>query len=142
MPSSNANVMDQSTIPPYKDIDSLVRLLDKKFAFSEVKKLDSICSGSDGDLTEYLSSITITLFDDHLNDFVGYFQINPMSCLKGRWVEGLGAEYSVYERTERSEKLLQEENRLISIAKEQKLDDRKIEFIRALFSKVNPNILD
>lgn len=69
VPSSNTNVIDQSTLPPYKNIDSLVRLLDENFAFSEVKKLDSICFGSDGDLTEYLGSITISLLDRHLNDF-------------------------------------------------------------------------
>jgi len=62
--------------------------------------------------------------------------------LKVRLIEGLGAKYSVCEKTERSEKLLQEENRLISIAKEQKLGDKKIEFIRELFIKVNPNVLD
>lgn len=68
--------------------------------------------------------------------------MNSNSCLKVRLIEGLGAKYSVYQKTERSEKLLQEENRLISIAKEQKLGDRKIDFIRELFNEVNPNVLD
>ena len=70
VPSSKINVIDQSTLPPYKGVDSLVRLLDENFAFSEVKKLDSICFGSDGDLTEYLGSITISLLDSHFNDFL------------------------------------------------------------------------
>jgi len=141
-PSSNGNIIDQRTLPPYKNVDSLVGLLDKNFMFSEAKKLDSLCFRSDGDLTEYLGSITISLFNGHLNDFLEYLQVNSNSCLKARLIEVLGAKYSVYEKTERSERLMQEENRLISISKKHKLGDQKIELIRELFAKVDPYAID
>ncbi len=72
--SSNTNMVDQNTIPPFKELDSLIRLLNKNFAFSE-------------------------------------------TCLKVRLIEGLAAKYCVYERSERPGKLLEERDRLISIAK-------------------------
>ncbi len=139
---SNKNVIDQNTISPYKRVDSLIRLLNKNFTFSEVKKLESICSVSDGDLTEYLDGITIKLLNDHLSDFLGYLESNPKSCLQDRMVEGLGANYFVYEKDERFKRLREDEDQLILIAKKQQLNSRKIKLIIELFKKVNPNSLD
>lgn len=33
LPSSNTNVIDQSSVQPYKGIDSLVRIINKNFVF-------------------------------------------------------------------------------------------------------------
>lgn len=59
-----------------------------------------------------------------------------------RLIGELGARHSVYETAERSEMLLHEENRMISIAEEQKLNSGKIELIRKIFSRVNPALFD
>jgi hypothetical protein len=141
--SSDANTIDQSTLSPYKDVDSLVRLLAiNNFAFSDVKKLERICSVSDGELGEYLDVVAVALFNDHLKRFLEYLQSNPKSCLKNYLITGIGANYSVYEKSERPELLLQEQDRLILIAEREKLDKRKIKLIREIYKEVDPNLLD
>lgn len=128
---SNANTIDQNTISPFKEVDSLVRLLNKKFAFSYLRELDKICLGSDGELTETLDGIAVDLLNNHLASFLEYLQNKPNSCLNKRVIEGLAGKYSAYEKTERLGKL--QEEHLIAIAKSEKFDRKKIKFLNGLF---------
>lgn len=140
--TSSENTIDQNTISPFKEVDSLVRLLNKKFAFSYLRELDQICLGSDGELTETLDGIAVDLLNNHLASFLDYLQNKPNSCLKKRVTEGLAGKYSAYEKTERLEKLQEEQEHLIAIAKSEKLDRKKIKFLDDLFKQVDPNLFD
>jgi hypothetical protein len=67
--SSGTNVIDEKTVSPYKEVDSLVRLLNRNFTFTSVRELDRICLRSDGDLSESLDVVAVNLLNDHF----GYF---------------------------------------------------------------------
>jgi len=136
------NVIEQDSIRPYKQVDSIYSVLKKRFNFYEVRKLDSLCLLSDGDLTELLDGLTVDIFNNNLKDFSEYLIQNPKSCLKIRLIEGLGNNYSVYKKDERKVKILEEKDRLIALAKKQNLNDVEIGFIKNLLQKINPNQLD
>lgn len=140
--SLSSNVADQAAASPSKEVDSIVKLLNKKFAASELRELEDLCSRSDGQLSEYLDVISVDLLNDHLDGFLAYLQHNPESCLKRRLIEGLAENCSVYEKSERPGKLKEEEDRLVSIARIKKLDARKIKFLKEIFNKVDPNLFD
>ncbi|HMI02691.1 MAG TPA: hypothetical protein VK541_09430 [Pedobacter sp.] len=140
--SLSSNVVDQGAVSPFKEVDSIIQLLNKKFVVADLRKLDGICSRSDGDLSEYLDAVAVDLLNDHLDGFLEYLQRNPESCLKRRLSNGLAGNCSVYEKSERPRKLKEEQDRLVSIAKIKKLDVGKIKFLNEIFNKVDPNLLD
>jgi hypothetical protein len=138
----SSNVADQTVVSPSKEVDSILLLLNKKFALADLKKLDGICSRSDGELSEYLNVITVDLLNDHLDGFLEYLQRNPESCLKKRLMEGQAENCAAYEKSERSGKLKEEEDRLVSIAEIKKLGEGKIKFLHEIFNQVDPNLFD
>ena len=80
--SLTTNVINQNAISPFKEVDSLVKLLNNNFALSEVKQVDSVCLKGDGELSEYFWEISVDLFKKNLKGFSKYFLENPGSCLK------------------------------------------------------------
>jgi hypothetical protein len=139
--SLSVNVVDQAAVSPFKEVDSVVQLLNKNFAVADLRKLETICSRSDSELSEYLGSVAVDVLNDHLDEFLEYLQRNPESCLKRRLIVGLAEKCSVYEKSERPGKLKEEQERLISVAKIKKLDVRKIKFLNEIFNKVDLDLL-
>ena len=140
--TSSADTVDQNIISLFKEVDSLVRLLDKNFAFSDLRELEQICVGSDGELTEALDGIAVDFLSNHLANFLEYLQNRPNSCLKKRVIEGLAGKYSAYGSAERLKKLDAEQKYLIAIAQSEKVDPKKIKFLESLFEQVDPNLFD
>lgn len=136
------NGVDKKTISPYKEVNNLVQSIKKDFDISKVKKLDSVCLASDGDLSESFWEITTILLDEHLNGFTNYYLSYPKSCLKERLVEGIGMNISMYEKAERPAKLKEEKERILKKASDEKLSEGQVEFIQDLFKKVNPELFD
>lgn len=139
---NNENLINEKTVFPYKQVDSLKQVITQKYNLSDVKMLDKICSTSDGDLAESFEEISKQLFEHNINDFSDYFLAYPNSCLKKNLIYGLGADLFVYEKAERYSKLLEEQERLILKAKNEGLSDKKIQFIKNIFKDVNPDLLD
>lgn len=140
--ANNDNAVDERTITPYRQVDSLIRSINKNFNLPDVKLLEEICSTSDGDLAESFGNISKRLFESNLSDFTQYFGANPNSCLKKSLIYSLGADLFVYEKTARPGKLLDEQERLIIKARKDGLSDKKIQIINDLFKDVNPDLLD
>jgi hypothetical protein len=140
--SLSSDVVDQAAVLPFKEVDSLVQLLNKSFAVADLRKLENICLKSDGELTEYLDVVAVDLLNDHLDGFLEYLQRNPESCLKKRVIEGLTVKYSAYAKAERPGKLREEQELLIFVAKKERLGGRKIKFLNEIFKKVDPNLFD
>ena len=138
--SLSANVVDQAAASPFKEVDSIVQLLNN-FAVADLRKLETICSRSDSELSEYLGSVAVDVLNDHLDEFLEYLQRNPESCLKRRLIVGLAEKCSVYEKSERPGKLKVEQERLTSVAKIKKLDVRKIKFLNEIFNEVDLDLL-
>lgn len=139
---NNENVVNERTVTPYKQVDSLKQLINQGYNLSDVKMLDKICSNSDGDLAESFEEISKQLFENNLNDFSDYLLAYPNSCLKKNLIYGLGADLFVYAKTERPSKLIEEQERLIIKAKKEGLSGKKIQFIKDIFKDVNPDLLD
>lgn len=140
--SRSDHIAQQSTMQPYKRIDSLVKLFEQQHKNTQLLKLDSICLKSDGDVTEYLDEISLKLFNLYLNDYTGYLLSYPHSCLKDKIIEAIGAEFSVYDKAERPLRLSREHDRVILKAKKEMLSSQKIQLIEHIFKKVNPDLLD
>lgn len=140
--SSEENVVHEKTLTPYKQVDSLKKAINHRYNLRDVKMLDKICSNSDGDLAESFEEVSKQLFENNIDDFIDYLLVHPNSCLKRNLIYGLGADLFVYEKAERSSKLIETQERLILKAKKEGLSDKKIQFIKELFKKVNPDLLD
>jgi hypothetical protein len=136
------NVLPVGNTYPYKEVDSLMRLIKQNYSVVYVRRLEEICAKSDGDLSEYLDDIVNKLFNDHLNEFTDYLIDNPTSCLKGRLIEEISSQLSVYPKNERPKKLLEEQEEKLALGSKQNLSAEKLAFIKDMFKKVNPDILD
>jgi hypothetical protein len=127
---------------PYKQVDIIVQLIKSSYRPSEINKLNSICCNSDGDLSESLGEITMQLFYSNLNALVSYFLAHPKSCFEVKLIEGISANFSVYEKKDRQTKLNDEQLKTIKRAKAENLTPEKIRAIKKIFERVNPNLLD
>lgn len=139
---NNDNVEPDSNTHPYKEVDSLMKLIKQNYTVKYVKKLEQICVKSDGDLSEMLDDVGNQLFKDHVNEFTDYLIDNPNSCLKSKLIEEIGSELSVYPKSERSRKLLEKQEEMLVLASKQNLSSKKLSFIKEIFKKVNPDLLD
>ena len=139
---TNANTIEQKRDTSFKEADSLARLLNKDFTLPEIKKLDSICLKSDGELSEYFWQLSVDLFEKNLKGLSGYFRKSSGSCLRERLIQGIGINIAMYSSAERSDKLSAELKRILMKAKMEKLSAQEIECIHDLFEKVNPSIFD
>ncbi len=139
---NNDNVVPVGNAHPYKEVDSLMKLIKQNYNVVYVKKLEKICVKSDGDLSEYLDDVGNKLFNDHLNEFTDYLIDNPNSCLEGKLIEEISSELSVYPKSERPGKLLEEQEKALASASKQNLSSKKLAFIKEIFKKVNPDLLD
>lgn len=139
---NNDNIVPVGNTRPYKEVDSLMKLIKQNYNVVYVKKLEKICIKSDGDLSEHLDDVGNKLFNDHLNEFTDYLIDNPNSCLKVKLIDEISSELSVYPKRERSGKLLEEQEKALASASKQNLSSKKLAFIKEIFKKVNPKSLD
>src|SRR5690606_3637295 len=113
------------TISPYKEADSLIRLIEKEYSLSAIKELDSICYLSDGDLSESLGEMILKLFQNNIDQLTKYMLNNPKSCLEEKLIYEIGFEISVYEKIERKDVLLIEQEKIENKASKEKVSDKQ-----------------
>ena len=139
---NNDKIVPVGNSRPYKEVDSLMKLIKQNYNVVYVKKLEKICIKSDGDLSEYLNDVGNKLFKDYLNEFTDYLIDNPNSCLKVKLIEEISSELSVYPKSERPGKLLGQQEKALATASKQNLSSKKLAFIKEIFKKANPDLLD
>lgn len=136
------NTIRETSIMPYKEVDSLITEIEIRYNKTDIFKLDSICIKSDGDLTEKYYEITKRLFHNKLRDFIAYISEHPNTCLKTKLIEGISADMSVFEGDERFEQIKQEKERILTQAKREKLLPRQMKIIEAIYANVKPSLFD
>jgi hypothetical protein len=135
--STNANnIVNEDSIKPYGVVDSLVQLANRTLEPLYLKKLDSICSKSDGDLTEKLGIVCKRLFYKNTNKFIDFIFKTPNSCLQTRLMEALNEDYSNYDELEKRTRLTKDCKSLTDKAIADGLSNEKIEYIKLIFNEV------
>lgn len=142
--SSNSvnSVIPEENQKPYREKDNLVNSLKSKWNKQDVMRLEKICVGSDGDLSEALTEDATELLDNNLGNFLDYLIKNPNSCLKKDLIEGLGANFSPYSKDERPVKIAEDKKALLEKANSLGLSKDKIKLINEIYNKVDPGVLD
>lgn len=140
--STEANTVDEGSIEPYREVDSLITVVNENYTLKTVFKLDSICVRSDGDLSEKYYEVSKQLFEKHLSDFSKYLTEYPGSCLKVKLIESLSADLSVYEDKERVAQMEKQEGEMLSKAKKLNLSSNQIQVIEDIFRNLNPGMFD
>lgn len=139
---SNYNTIHEHKIYPYKQVDSLIQLLGQEYDKNIMLQLDSICQGSDGDLTEKFYELGEKLLDNHLVDFVNFLSIYDESCLRESTILGISAEISAYGEEERIKIIIQEKDKYLAIAKSKNLSVDLLMVIEKLYAEVRPDLFD
>lgn len=136
------NTINEGKLEPYREVDSLTQDLKKVYNVNAVLKLDSICSKSDGDLTEKYYDVTQYLFKAHLSYFVSFMLEHPDCCLKNRLIEGISAELSVFDGDERINEISKRKEKTLNRAKDAKLSTQQMQVINDIYNKINPALFD
>ncbi|SEL95456.1 hypothetical protein [Parapedobacter koreensis] len=139
---SSENIIQESTMYPYRKVDSLIQLLEKKYDDDVLQRLENMCQESDGDLAESFHELGKRLFDIHLLDFVKFLSIHKESCLREKLILGISAEIAVYGKEERRKIINEERNKYLEIAKDKNLPPNLIEAINDIYREIKPEIFD
>lgn len=143
-PSANSDyqTVHQYSIQPYRQVDSLVKLLDAGFREEILLQLDSICQRSDGDLSESFYELGGNLLNEHLADYLRYLAIRPTSCLKAHTILGLSADIAVYDRYERDDALRDQKDSMLALARGEKLPANLVKVLENIYAQVKPAVYD
>lgn len=139
---SGENIIQENTIHPYRTVDSLIQLLDKKYDDEVLLRLEGICLESDGDLTESFYELSKRLLDIHLLDFVKFLSTHKESCLREKLILGISAEIAVYGKEERTKIIDEERNKYLELAKNKDFPPNLIEAINNIYGEIKPEIFD
>lgn len=139
---SNYNVVHESTLQPYAQVDSLFRLLQYGFDEDVLLKLERMCDDSDGDLSEKFYVVGRNLLNDYLADYITYLSAHKTSCLRERTILDLSAEIAMYEKDERIKVIREKKEESLEVARREKLSVDLIKVIHDIYGEVKPELFD
>ena len=121
-------------------LDSIVIGYDRRGEIGELVALDSLCSVSDGFLSEYFWEIGASLIHNSFEGYFDYIFTNRNSCLITIFVESISVE--INGSLDRLEKKKEIDQFLDLHIKTMNMNAEQKRFLTELRSQINPNILD